>query len=201
MYILPGCHYARDYGHGVESKHMHMYPFLHNGELQEEHQPDDQYVGPSDLCPAVVFRIADNVHEGHMLILCPQEQDIGRSIWVSRAFSPPNLVVTGEHPRQILVQWFTSNSTARDLSKKWNGWDSNPYFKWKRDLKYSIPNWQPIDCILAIWPLPEHQIVEPLKVIIPPEQFGFAKDNLGRCSTIERGRRVVEVDAKDSSAQ
>ena len=45
-------------------------------------------------------------------------------------------------------------------------------------MKYSIPDWQPINCILAAWPLPEHQDVEPLKVTIPPEQIGFAKDNL-----------------------
>ena len=45
-------------------------------------------------------------------------------------------------------------------------------------MKYSILDWQPINCILAAWPLPEHQDVEPLKVTIPPEQIGFAKDNL-----------------------
>ena len=48
------------------------HPFLHNGELREEHQPDDHYVGPANLRPAAAFRIADNVHEGHMLILRPQ---------------------------------------------------------------------------------------------------------------------------------
>jgi hypothetical protein len=155
------------------------HPFLQNGELREEHQPDDQYVGPANLRPAAAFRIADNVHKGHFLILRPQEQDIRRPIWVCRALSAPNLAVTGEHPRQILVQWYTPTSTARDIAKKWSGWDSNPNFKWKRDLKYSIPDWQPIDCQLATWPLPEHQDVEPLKnITIPPEQIGFAKDNL-----------------------
>ena len=177
------------------------HPFLYNGELREEHQPDDRYVGPSNLRPAPALCIADNVYEGHLLILRPQEQDISRPIWVCRALSPPNLAVTGEHPRQILVQWFTPTSTARDLSKKWNAWDSNPNFKWKRDPKYSIPDWQPIDCILAAWPLPKHEDVEPLKVTNPPEQIGFAKDNLWRCSTQERGRRVVQADILQSSAQ
>ena len=86
-----------------------------------------------------------------------------------------------EHPRQILVYWFTPTSKAKDLSKKWNGWDSNPNFKWKRDLKYSISDWQPINCILVAWPLPEDQDVEPLKVTIPPKQIGFAKGNLQCC--------------------
>jgi len=99
--------------------------FLHNGELRKEHQLDDQYVGPTNLHSAVVFRITDYVHKGNFLILHPQEQDIGRPIWVCRVLSPPNLAVTEEHPSQILVQWFTPISTARDLSKKWNGWDSN----------------------------------------------------------------------------
>jgi hypothetical protein len=177
------------------------HPFLQNGELREEHQPDDYYVGPANLRPVAAFRIAENVHEGHMLILRPQEQDIGRPIWVCRALSAPNLAVTGDHPRQILVQWFTPTSNARDLSKKWNGWDSNPSFKWKRDLKYSVSDWQPIDCILAVWPLPAHEDVEPLKVTIPTEQIGFAKDNLRRCSTAERGNREGGLNAAESSGQ
>ena len=89
--------------------------FLHNGELQKEHQLDDQYVGPANLCPATTFRIANNVHEGHFLILCPQEQDIGIPIRVCRVLSSPNLAVIREHPRQILVQWFTPTSTAKFL--------------------------------------------------------------------------------------
>ena len=97
------------------------HPFLNIGKLREEHQLDDQYVGPSNLRPPPTFRIADNVHEGHILILRPQEQDIDRPIWVCRALCPPNLSVTGEHPRQIHVQWFTPTSIARDITKKWNG--------------------------------------------------------------------------------
>ena len=173
--------------------------FLHNGKLREEHQPDDQYVGSSNLHPAPAFRVADNVHEGHLLIQRSQEQDIVRPIWVCCALSPPNLAVTRAYPRQILVQWFTPTSTARDLSKKWNGWDSNPNFKWKLDLKYSINDLQPIDCILAAWPLPEHQDVEPLKVTISPYQIGFAKDNLCCCAAQEHGWRVVEADVPNSS--
>jgi hypothetical protein len=68
-------------------------------------------------------------------------------------------------------------------------------------LKYSIPDWQPIDCILAAWPLPEHEDVEPFKVTIPPEQVGFAKDNLRRCSAAERGRNLAGVDIQESNAQ
>ena len=74
------------------------HPFLHNGELREEHQSDDHYVSPTNLRPAPAFLVADNVHEGHFLILRPQEQDIVRPIWVCRALSPPKLDVTGEHP-------------------------------------------------------------------------------------------------------
>jgi hypothetical protein len=68
-------------------------------------------------------------------------------------------------------------------------------------LKYSVSDWQPINCILAAWPLPAHEDVEPLKVTIPAEQIGFAKDNLRRCSTAERGNRVGGLDAGESSGQ
>ena len=43
--------------------------------------------------------------------------------------------------------------------------------------------------------------MEPLKVTIPAEQIGFAKDNLRRCSTIERGNREGGWDAGESSGQ
>ena len=173
---------------------MDAQPFLNNGELREEYQPDDHYVGPSNLRPKPAFRIADNVHEGHILILRPQEQDIDRPIWVCHALSPPNLNVTGEHPRQILVQWFTPTSTARDITKKYDGWDSNTKLKWKRDSVYSIPDWQPIDYILAAWPLPAHEDLEPLKITIPLEQIEFAKDNLRRCSAQEHRQSRFEGD-------
>ena len=39
------------------------YPVLHTGELREEHQPDDQYVGHSNLHLAPVFHSAENVHK------------------------------------------------------------------------------------------------------------------------------------------
>ena len=48
------------------------HPFLDNGELQEEHQPDDHYIGPVNLRLAHAFRIANNVHKRHFLILRPQ---------------------------------------------------------------------------------------------------------------------------------
>ena len=180
---------------------MDAHPFLNTGELREDHQLDDQYVGPSKLRPTPAFRIADNVHEGHILVLRPQEQDIDRPIWVRRALYPPNLSVTGEHPRQIHVQWFTPTSIAKDITKKWNGWDSNTNFKWKRDLKYSIPDWQPIDYILAAWPLLAHEDLEPLKITIPLEEIEFAKDNLLHCFAQERGRRAVEEDVGGKSAR
>jgi hypothetical protein len=128
-------------------------------------QRSDQYVGPSYLCPAPTFRISDNVHEEHFLILRPMNKIlIDPFVCVVLCVRPPNLNVIGEHLRQNLLQWFTPTSTARDITKKWNGWDSNTNFKWKCDSKYSIPDWQPIDCILAAWPLPAHEDFEPLKI-------------------------------------
>ena len=68
-------------------------------------------------------------------------------------------------------------------------------------MKYSIHDWQPTDCILAAWPLPEHEDVETLKVRIPVEQIGFAKDNLRCCLTAERGNKVAGVAVGKSSGQ
>lgn len=88
-----------------------------------------------------------------------------------------------------------------DITKKWNGWDSNTNFRWKRNSKYSTLDWQPIDCILVAWPLHAHEDIEPLKIMIPLEQIEFVKDNLRRCYAQERGRRAVEEDVGVVSAR
>ena len=117
------------------------------------------------------------------------------------ALCPPNLNFTGEYPHQILVQWLTPTSIARDKTKNCNGWDLNTNFKWKHDLKYFIPNWQPIGCILATWPLPEDEGFEPLKITISLEQIEFAQNNLHRCYAQEHGQRVIEEDVGVASAR
>ena len=96
----------------------------------------------------------------------------------------------------------TPTSTAIDLlSKKWNRWNSNPNFKWKRDLKYSIPDWQPIDCILAIWPIPKHQDVEPPKLLFHQSKLDLPKNYLSWFCTKNMDRGWLRWMFPNSSAQ
>ena len=160
-------------------------PFLENGQLREDHQIDDHYVGPRSGRPAPSFRPANDVFTGHFLILRPQDQDVDRPIWVCRALSPPNLETTGLHAREILIEWYTPSSTSKTVAEKYNGWDTKKDFKWKRDLEYSTPDWQPLDCILAAWP-PGPRDGKLARMTIPPNQIKFAKDNLHRCGLAEQ---------------
>ena len=160
-------------------------PFLDTGELREDHGIDAHYVGPRNQRPPPSFRPANDVFTGHFMILRPQEQDIARPIWLCRALTPPNLGTTGAHARQIQVEWFSPTSTAKNVLEKYSGWDTKTDFKWKRDLKYSTPDWQPLDCILAAWPPGPRDRGKSPKITIPSNQVQYAKDNLRRCQLAE----------------
>lgn len=54
-------------------------------------------------------------------------------------------------------------------------------------MKYSILDWQPISCILAVWPLGPRDHGKLLKITILGNKVNFAKDNLHRCE-LAKGR-------------
>ena len=161
MHILSDCHWPWDSGHIVELKDMHIHSCTMGSFGRSinwmtsmlDHQTFDPYLVLASpiMCMRDIFSYCVPKNKTYV-------DPFG---FAEPCLHLTKLAVTGNKPRQILVKWFTPTSTSRDLSKKRNGWDSNPNFKWKHDLKYSIPDWQPIDCILAAWPLPKTKMLSP----------------------------------------
>ena len=58
-----------------------------NGEVREEFEVDDHYVGPASNRPPPFFRIAVDGHEGYMFILHPRDETYAKPVWVARGLS------------------------------------------------------------------------------------------------------------------
>jgi hypothetical protein len=56
---------------------------LKNGEVREEFDVDDHYVGPATQRPPPSFRIVVDCHEGYMFILRPGDETYVKPVWVS----------------------------------------------------------------------------------------------------------------------
>lgn len=78
-------------------------------------------------------------------------------------------------------------STTRNVVERYSEWDNKNEFKWKQHLKYSSPDWQPLNCILATWPLGPCDYGKLPKITIPVNQVKFAKDNL-QCCELAKGQ-------------
>ena len=70
---------------------------LGNGEVREEFDVDDHYVGHVSNHPLPSFRIAIDCHEGYMLILRSRDETCAKPVWVARALSKPNFATSSPH--------------------------------------------------------------------------------------------------------
>jgi hypothetical protein len=149
---------------------------LSNGEVREEFDMDDHYVGPASSRPPPSFRIAVDCHEGYMLILRPGDETYAKPVWVARALSNPNFVTSSPHFRQIQVEYYRPTARNEDVVRHYTGWDTNQHFRWKVDSEHG-PSWVDTDSIFIAWkPRKNHSG----SVSIPQKYITFAKDNLAR---------------------
>jgi hypothetical protein len=70
---------------------------LENGDVREEFDVDDHYVGLASQRPPPSFRIAVDCHEGYMLILRPGDETYVKPMWVARALSEPNFTTSSSY--------------------------------------------------------------------------------------------------------
>jgi len=70
---------------------------LENGEVREEFDADDRYVGPASQRPPPSFRIAVDCHEGYMLILRLGDETYVKPVWVARTLFKPNFTTSSPH--------------------------------------------------------------------------------------------------------
>ena len=67
---------------------------LENGEVCEEFDVDDHYVGPASNRPPPSFHIALDCHEGYMLILHPRDETYAKPVWVARVLTKPKFAIS-----------------------------------------------------------------------------------------------------------
>jgi hypothetical protein len=152
-----------------------------NGEVREEFDVDDHYVGPASQRPPPSFRIAVDCHEGYMLILRPGDETYVKPVWVARALSEPNFTTSSPHFRQIQVEYYRPTARNEDVIRHYTGWDTNNNFRWKVDSEHG-PSWVDTDSIFIAWRPRKNQSGS---VSIPQKYITFAKDNLARIAQEE----------------
>jgi hypothetical protein len=101
---------------------------LENGEVREEFDTDDHYVGPASQRPLPSFRIAVDCHEGYMLILRPWDETYVKPVWVTRALSKPKFTTSNPHFRQIQVEYYKPTARNEDVVQHYTGRDTNHNF-------------------------------------------------------------------------
>jgi hypothetical protein len=121
-----------------------------NGEVREEFDVNDHYVGPASQRPPPSFRIAVDCHEGYMLILRPGDETYVKLVWVAKALSEPNFTTSSPHFRQIQVEYYRPTTRNEDVIRHYTGWDTNNNFRWKVDSEHG-PSWVDTDSIFIAW--------------------------------------------------
>ena len=149
---------------------------LENGEVREEFDVDDHYVGPASERPPPSFRIAVDCHEGYMLLLRAGDETYVKPVWVAKALSEPNFATFSPHFRQIQVEYYRPTARNEDVIRHYTGWDTNHNFRWKVDSEHG-PSWVDTDSIFIAWKPRKNQSGS---VSIPQKYITFAKDNLAR---------------------
>ena len=154
-----------------------------NGDVREEFDVDESYVGPLRDRPQPSFRVAVDCHEGYMVLLRPGDEEFPKPIWLAKALSDPNFVSTSPHFRQIQVEYFRPCGKNVDILRHYTGWDTKKSFKWTVDSSFS-PVWVDTDAMLIAW---KPRAKENGPICIPTKHIKFAKDNLSRIDVSEIG--------------
>ena len=78
--------------------------FTETGNVQEEYNADEHFVGQARDRPAESFRVHRDLYEGYFVAVRPSEDDTEHPFWIARALSNPNS--NPEYPGCILIWYF-----------------------------------------------------------------------------------------------
>ena len=120
--------------------------FLENGEVREDFDVDNHYVGPASNRPPPSFRIVVDCHEGYMLILRLGDENYAKPMWVAKALLKPYFATSSPHFRQIQIKYYRPMAWNEDVIRNYMGWDTNHNFRWKVDFEHG-PSWIDTDSI------------------------------------------------------
>jgi hypothetical protein len=70
---------------------------MENGEVREEFDVNNHYVGHASQRLPPSFRIAVDCHEGYMLILRLGDETYVKPVWVAKVLSEPNFATSNPH--------------------------------------------------------------------------------------------------------
>ena len=93
--------------------------FTETGDIREEFDEDDHFVGQARDRPAESFRVNRDLYEGYFVAICPSDEDKQHPVWIARALSDPNS--NPEHPGCVLIQYFCPTSRVRAVQEFYTG--------------------------------------------------------------------------------
>ena len=96
--------------------------FTETGNVREEYNADEQFVGQAPDRSAESFRVHRDLYEGYFVAVRPSEDDTEHPFWIARALSNPNS--NPEYPGCILIRYFQPVSRNRNVQKFYTSWDS-----------------------------------------------------------------------------
>lgn len=148
--------------------------FTDGGDVREDYDEDDFFVGQSRDRPAPSFRVARDVYEGYFVALRPCDGD-ERPVWIARALSDPNSDL--ERPNSIKIQYYRPSSRDASVQRCYAGWDSLDGLQWKID-DTQLPQWESTESLLTAWkPRIRRDSARPV-VKIPRNQVQIIQANL-----------------------
>lgn len=104
MYILWDCQ-CKSSNHVVESKWTHIIFWILANFARNTNWTTNMW-GPLTFILHLLSALPTMCMKDISFYFYPKNKDIDKPIGVCRVLFPPNLSVVGEHPHQILVQWF-----------------------------------------------------------------------------------------------
>ena len=89
--------------------------FTEIGDICEEFDEDDHFVGQAQDCLVESFRVNRDLYEGYFVAIRPSDKGKQRPIWIARALSNPNS--NSKHPGCVLIQYFWPTSCTRSVQE------------------------------------------------------------------------------------
>jgi hypothetical protein len=158
--------------------------FMDTGDIREEFDEDEHYIGEARGQPNPSFRVAiDTRKDFFVFIRAADEGEFTKPIWLGLALTDPEFDPTTEHYHKIQVRWYTPIGRGTDEMAKYRDWNRRPSMKWRLHPTYTTPAWCDTDSICSSWKPRGDNFRE---ICPPQEQIKFAEDNLRRCEAIER---------------
>ena len=153
--------------------------FIEIGDIREEFDEDDHFVGQARDRPAKLFRVNRDLYEGYFVAICPSDEDKQHPVWIARALSDPNS--NPEHPGCVLIQYFRPTSRIKAVQEFYTWWDSTTGLRWKVDSTTDAV-WESTNSVLTAWKSTTRKKTTHCVLRIPPRQIEIIRQSLANAN-------------------